>query len=140
MSKTVADVDVCVMCNEPIPEGRQVCPECEEKINNEEEITMKNDIKMTQATDTIVDPVDKIKFDVKGVYTRFVKNRAPKNSIHNCRLLASVEEGIVSISMADEKGVMLTVRFDEMVELVSEALNKAKEVRSGEGEKNNDGK
>ena len=135
----MAEVDVCVMCNEQIPEGRQVCPNCEEKINNKEEITMKNDIKNTQAIDTKVDPVDKVKFDVKGVHTRFMKTRSPKNSIHNCRMLASVEEGIVSISMAEEKGVMLTVRFDEMVELVSEALNKAKEVRKAEGENNNAG-
>ena len=125
------------MCEDLIPEGRQVCINCEAKINNKEVITMKNDIKTTKTTDTIVDPVDKIKFDVKGVHTRFIKTRSPKNSIHNCRLLASVEEGIVSISMAEEKGVMLTVRFDEMVELVSEALNKAKEVRKAKGENDN---
>ena len=135
----MASLDTCITCDKPIPEGRQVCHDCEDKINNEEEITMKNDIKNTQYTSTEVDPADKVKFDVKGVYTRFVKNRAPKNSIHECRLLASVEEGIVSISMAKEKGVMLTVRFDEMVELVSEALNKAKEVRNTKGEESDGG-
>ena len=97
---------------------------------------MNNNEKTTQYTTTpAVEPADKVKYDVKGVYTKFQKNRAPKNSIHECRLLASVEEGIVSVSMAQEKGVMLTVRFDEMLELITEALNKAREVKAMEGEK-----
>lgn len=96
-----------------------------------------NEIK-NQATPIINEPVDKVKFEVKGVYTKFYKAKDPKNSIHDCRILASVEEGIVSISMAQEKGVMLTVRFDEMVELVTQALEKAKEVnKTTEGEENN---
>lgn len=89
----------------------------------------------TQYTSTNVDPADKVKYDVKGVYTKFQKNIAPKNSVHDCRILASVEEGIVSISMAQEKGVMLTVRFDEMVELISEALKKANDLANPTEEK-----
>lgn len=28
----MADVDTCVVCSEPVPEGRQVCPMCNVKI------------------------------------------------------------------------------------------------------------
>lgn len=28
-------VDRCIMCDAPVPEGRQVCPSCEEKIDKE---------------------------------------------------------------------------------------------------------
>lgn len=124
------------MCNREIPEGRQVCPVCEEKvINKKEDKVMKNNENLAYSTTLDAEPKDKVKYDVKGVHTKFQKNRAPKNSIHDCRILASVEEGIVSISMAQEKGVMLTVRFDEMLELMTEALKKAKEVaNSTEGE------
>ena len=133
----MTDAERCVLCNDVIPEGRQVCPVCEVKIiSNKGKKTMNNNEKTTQYTTTPdVEPADKVKYDVKGVYTKFQKNRAPKNSIHECRLLASVEEGIVSVSMAQEKGVMLTVRFDEMLELITEALNKAREVKAMEGEK-----
>ena len=132
----MTDTEHCVFCNDVIPEGRQVCPACEEKVINKKETkAMKNNEQITQYTTTAdVEPADKVKYDVKGVFTKFQKNRAPKNSIHECRLLASVEEGIVSVSMAQDKGVMLTVRFDEMLELLTEALNKAKEVKTMEGE------
>lgn len=96
-----------------------------------------NEIK-NQASPIITEPADKVKFEVKGVFTKFHKTKEPKNSINDCRILASVEEGIVSISMAQEKGVMLTVRFDEMVELVTQALEKAKELsKTTEGDENN---
>lgn len=95
---------------------------------------MKTNEKTTQNIAADVEPADKVKYDIKGVFTKFQKNRDPKNSVHDCRILASVEEGIVSVSMAQEKGVMLTVRFDEMLELLTEALNKAREVKSPEGE------
>ena len=97
---------------------------------------MNNNENINQATPTI-DPADKVKLEVKGVFTKFPKNKDPKNYIDDCRILASVEEGIVSISMAKEKGVMLTVRFDEMVELVSQALEKAKETASNAGGNDN---
>lgn len=124
----MADVDRCRMCNEPIPEGREVCPICEEKVMNNEVFSMNNKEINNQATPIITEPADKVKYDVKGVFTKFHKTKDPKNSINDCRILASVEEGIVSISMAQEKGVMLTVRFDEMVELISAALDKAREI------------
>lgn len=131
----MADVDRCVMCNDAIPEGGQVCPVCTDKVINEKgEKTMNTNEKNTQYTTTDVEPADKVKHDIKGVYTKFQKNRAPKNSIHECRVLASVEEGIVSISMAHEKGVMLTVRFDEMLQLLTDALDKARETKATEGE------
>ena len=100
---------------------------------------MNNNENINQATPTITDPHDKVKFEVKGVFTKFSKNKVPKNSVNDCRLLASVSEGIVSISMAQEKGVMLTVRFDEMVELISQALEKAKEVMKNGGGNDNAG-
>ena len=132
----MADVERCVMCNDAIPEGGQVCPACKEKVINEkEEKEMNNNENLAYSTTVDAEPKDKVKYDIKGVYTKFQKDRAPKNSVHDCRILASVEEGIVSISMAQEKGVMLTVRFDEMLELITEALNTAKEVaNSTEGE------
>ena len=38
----MADVDRCVMCNDAIPEGGQVCLACKEKVLNEKgEKTMK---------------------------------------------------------------------------------------------------
>lgn len=126
------DKERCVMCNETIPEGRQVCPTCEEKVMNNEVLIMNNNENNNQAIPTTTDPADKVKYEVKGVYTKFHKTKDPKNSVHDCRILASVEEGIVSISMAQEKGVMLTVRFDEMVELISSAIDKAREVATNE--------
>ena len=123
----------CVICDDQIPEGRQVCPNCKEKIMNEEDISMNNNEIKNQTPITTTEPADKVKFEVKGVFTKFHKTKDPKNSIHECRILASVEEGIVSISMAQEKGVMLTVRFDEMVELITQALEKAKDVNKNEG-------
>ena len=123
----------CIMCNEQTPEGRQVCPACKEKVMNNEVLNMNNNENNTKSTLSITEPTDKVKFEVKGVFTKFPKNKDPKNSVNDCRILASVEEGIVSISMAQEKGVMLTVRFDEMVELISQALEKAREVAKGEG-------
>ena len=94
---------------------------------------MNNNENNNQVNHITTDPTDKVKFEVKGVFTKFQKNKDPKNYIGDCRILASVEEGIVSISMAQEKGVMLTVRFDEMVELITQALEKAKEVSQNTG-------
>ena len=100
---------------------------------------MNNKEIVNQANPTITDPSDKVKFEVKGVFTKFPKGKDPKNYVDDCRILASVEEGIVSISMAQEKGVMLTVRFDEMVELISQALEKAREVTQNAGGTDNGG-
>lgn len=124
----MANEERCVMCNDQIPEGRQVCPVCTNKVMNNEVLTMNNNENNVQATNTNIDPVDKVVLSVKGVFTKFHKTKGPKNTVDDCRILASVSEGIVSISMAQEKGVMLTVRLDEMVELVSQALEKAREV------------
>lgn len=135
----MAKEESCVICNTHIPEGRQVCPVCNEKVINNEVFSMNNNENNNQVTTTITDPADKVKFEVKGVYTKFHKNKDPKNSINDCRILASVEEGIVSISMAQEKGVMITVRFDEMVELITQALEKAKEVNQNAGGAENGG-
>ena len=137
--KNMNNIDRCIMCDEPITEGRQVCYTCEEKVINKEVFNMNNNENINQSTPTITEPADKVKYEVKGVFTKFSKTRDPKNSINDCRILASVEEGIVSISMAQEKGVMLTVRFDEMVELITEALNKAKELKAVDGGNENDG-
>ena len=135
----MANVDRCVMCNDIIPEGTQVCKSCTEKVINNEVFNMNNNEKNTEAILDINDPKDKVKYEVKGVFTKFRNGRDPKNFINDCRILASVDEGIVSISMAQEKGVMLTVRFDEMVELITAALDKARELRNVEGGTENDG-
>lgn len=129
----MAKKDSCVMCDQIIPEGGQVCPVCTEKVINNEVFNMNNNENKAQATPITTEPADKVKYEVKGVFTKFQKNRDPKNSVNDCRILASVEEGIVSISMAQEKGVMLTVRFDEMVELITAAFDKAKELKNVEG-------
>ena len=136
----MVDIDRCVMCNREISEGRQVCHYCTEKIlSNKGEYKMSHNETNANTTPNTLEPADKVKYEVKGVFTKFHKTRDPKNSVNDCRILASVEEGIVSISMAQEKGVMLTVRFDEMVELITAALDRAKELKNAEGGNGNAG-
>lgn len=55
----MADVDTCVLCGEPIPEGIQVCPECMKKAGVDETDTtaaeelrdIANILKITAPTD-----------------------------------------------------------------------------------------
>ncbi len=37
MTYFFAECEFCVICGAPIPEGRMVCPNCEEELNREEE-------------------------------------------------------------------------------------------------------
>ena len=38
----MADADRCVCCGEIVPEGRQVCPQCEIKLQSKPDVEAKN--------------------------------------------------------------------------------------------------
>ena len=46
----MASEERCIMCNEVIPEGRQVCPACTEKVMNNEVLNMNNNVNNNQTT------------------------------------------------------------------------------------------
>ncbi len=76
-----------------------------------------------------VGETDTVSYNVKGTLTRFPKwgkRRKMEQTLRDCRIMASVEYGTVSISMRDKEGIMMTVRLDEMVELVAAALEAAR--------------
>lgn len=37
MERHVIECNVCVICGEPIPEGRIICPNCEKEYNHDED-------------------------------------------------------------------------------------------------------
>lgn len=76
-----------------------------------------------------VGPTDGVSYGVKGTLTKFMEQKKRGRMIQtllDCKIMASAECGTVSISMKDTKGIMMTVRLDEMIEVIAAALEAAK--------------
>ncbi len=52
----------------------------------------------------------------------------------NCKIMASFENGVVSISVHSQRPFMVSVRLDEMMALLKEAADYHMEVTPGKGE------
>lgn len=53
----------------------------------------------------------------------------------NCKLLASFDNGVLSVSVRTERPFIVSVRLDEVMALLKEAADYHKEVATDEGEK-----
>ncbi len=92
-------------------------------------------------TDPKMGPTDGVECTVQGILTQFIEKRGKgvmRQSQTTCKILASVETGTISISMKNEKGLMMTVRLDEMVGLVAAALNVAREQEASKEQEQED--
>jgi len=75
--------------------------------------------------------------DLSCFYTKFDKKHiARKQAVHKASVLVSGddEDGVVSISDR-ESGIMLSVRYDEMITLILDAMKSKFEGMPEEGEK-----
>lgn len=135
----MSDAEKCVFCKSIIPEGIQICNNCEERIENMKENEATN---IKRNRDPAIGPIDGVSCIVKGCLTKFTTKEGPssmKQSFTDCKLMASFETGTVSISMRGSKKIMMTVRLDEMAELLHSAFDAAREVdESNKGEKNDE--
>ena len=106
-------------------------------MENENYTHEENGIKRNQNPE--IGPMDGVECEVRGILTKFIEQKKRGKMVqsqHNCKIMASVETGTVSISMRRERGLMMTVRLDEMVALVAAALEAGKETAE---ETSNDG-
>lgn len=92
---------------------------------------MDNDKNVTSAkihVGSMGGPADGASLDAVGTFTRFVQpngNRF-KQQVCKCKIMASVSHGTCSISMKDSKGIMITVRLDELYAVIAKAVAMSK--------------
>lgn len=65
----MADVDTCVLCGEPVPEGLQVCPDCMKKAGvSETDLKAAEELRDIAAILKITAPTDSnIKIALQGI-------------------------------------------------------------------------
>lgn len=82
-------------------------------------------------TDPEVGPLDGMSLEAKGTLTVFGTGEEEGTfsmELHNCKIMASVETGTLSISMREECGIMMAVRIDEAIEVLAQALEIARDI------------
>lgn len=84
-------------------------------------------------------PTDGIEAHIQGMFTKFTEpskaNTTFTNEVCKCKILASLSDGTVSISMKDAKGIMVSVRMDELAYVIRKAIEVAKEIQSKKEQK-----
>ncbi len=84
-----------------------------------------------RVTDPKMGPLDGVSLDTKGVFTRFSTNENGERGIedqyqHDVIIRASYETGTASVTIR-ELDVMVTVRIDELMEILAAAASAASE-------------
>lgn len=90
------------------------------------------------------DPEDGVELMAKCQMTNFTvkKNKVigvGSQHLANCKMMASFENGVVSISVRGGRPFMVSVRLDEMMALLKEAANYHNEKFEEGGEKDGEG-
>lgn len=75
-----------------------------------------------------VDPEDGVEMMAKCQITNFTVKKQEvvgigSQHLGNCKMMASFENGVVSISVRDSRPFMVSVRLDEMMALLKEAAD-----------------
>ena len=90
------------------------------------------------------DPEDGVELMAKCQMTNFTVNKKEvvgvgSQRIENCKMMASFENGVVSISVRGRRLFMVSVRLDEMMALLKEAADYHNEKFEEGGEEDGEG-
>ena len=98
-----------------------------------------NEEKNTQNSESPHDSF--VTYDVKGAITSFDPFDGDKinQQIVDCTMLISVTDGVFSVSTKNTNGMVVSLRFDEVLQIITHALQIEKErVQKTEESKNGD--